>query len=221
MPAHSPRIIRDPAEIDCASGSIPATLRAYTEVTGTPVLAVWVPDPAISVGPRDRNTPGYQQLREVARSRSYAVIEREMGGRPVVLNQSTLGFVMTAPSSSTHLRTRYQTVQQGIIEALHAVDVSAIPGEPPHSFCPGNHGVQANGKLAGFAQRVSASVTAVGGIVILEAHEEIAQLLAEIYEALDLQFDPESVGSVARAGGQPDGPALQEAIIAALLDRTI
>ena len=48
-------------------------------------------------------------------------------------------------------------------------------------------------------------VAAVSGIVIVSDHDAIAAVLEPIYEALSVPFDPDAVGSVARAGG-PSNP---------------
>jgi hypothetical protein len=40
--------------------------------------------------------------------------------------------------------------------------------------------------------------------VVVRDHEEIAGVLDPVYAALDVPFDPESVGSVAKADGRAD-----------------
>jgi hypothetical protein len=89
--------------------------------------------------------------------------------------------------------------------ALSSLGVDVAAGEPPESFCPGSHSLQAPGKLAGVAQRVRADAALVSGVVIVTDRKEIADVLTPVYDALGVPFDPKSVGSVAHAGG-PDDP---------------
>ena len=85
------------------------------------------------------------------------------------------------------------------------VGVDASEGEPPDSFCPGTHSLQADGKVVGIAQRVRQDVALTAGLVVVRDHDAVAAVLSPVYDALGVPFDPASVGSVARAGGTVDG----------------
>jgi NADH-quinone oxidoreductase subunit K len=41
-------------------------------------------------------------------------------------------------------------------------------------------------------------------VLVVDDHEEIARVLADVYPALGVAFDPESVGSVAASGGDTE-----------------
>jgi len=69
------------------------------------------------------------------------------------------------------------------------------------------HSLQAEGKLVGIAQRVRHDAALVSGLVVVRDHGDIATVLDLVYDALDVAFDPTSVGSVAKAGG-PSDPAV-------------
>jgi len=85
------------------------------------------------------------------------------------------------------------------------------------SFCPGAHSLQATGKLVGIAQRVRQDVALTAGVVVVRDHAAIAAVLDPVYDALGLPFDPDSVGSVVRAGG--DGEGLLDALETELAGR--
>jgi len=59
-------------------------------------------------------------------------------------------------------------------------------------------------KLAGVAQRVTKGAALTSGVLVVDDHEEIARVLADVYPALGVAFDPESVGSVAASGGDTE-----------------
>lgn len=179
-----------------------------------PALRVWRPHRQVAFGRRDANSDGYDRARRAARDRDYAVIERAVGGRAVAYTGSTVSFSLAVPAEDPRetIDDRYERAKTAVTRALDDCGLTVREGEPDAAFCPGSHSLQADGKIAGLAQRVRQSVAVVGGIVVVRDHEAIAEVLAPIYAALDVPFDPDSVGSVANAGGAGD----PERVIAAL-----
>ncbi|GCF14097.1 hypothetical protein Harman_20320 [Haloarcula mannanilytica] len=185
-----------------------------------PALRVWRPHRQVAFGRRDANSDGYDRARRTARNRGYTVIERAVGGRAVAYTGSTVSFALAEPTEDPRetIDDRYEWAKAALKRALDDCGVTVRTGEPDASFCPGSHSLQAGGKIAGLAQRVRQSVAVVGGIVVVRDHEAIAEVLAPIYEALDVPFDPQSVGSVANAGGTDDADQVIAALERALAD---
>jgi len=196
-------------------------LVARVAADGEPALRVWRPHRQVAFGRRDRRADGYGRAREAATERGYAVLEREVGGRAVAYTGSTVAFALAEPPSGRGgIGDRYDRVSDAAVRALEAVAVDASEGEPTNSFCPGAHSLRAAGKLVGIAQRVREDVALTAGIVVVRDHEAIADVLAPVYDALGVPFDPDSVGSVVRAGGDPTG--LVDALAAELVgSRTV
>ena len=184
---------------------------------GEPALRVWRPHRQVAFGRRDRRAEGYDRAREAARERGYAVIEREVGGRAVVYAGSTVAFALAEPTVDGHDRIgdRYDRVSGAVQHALASAGVDASEGEPPDSFCPGTHSLQADGKLVGIAQRVRQDVALTAGVVVVRDHAAIGDVLGPVYDALDVPLDPDAVGSVARAGG--DTAAVVDALATELV----
>jgi lipoate-protein ligase A len=90
--------------------------------------------------------------------------------------------------------------------------VPAPRGEPEARFCPGDYSPRHEGKLVGVAQRVRKGAALVSGVVVVRDSAEIASVLDPVYAALDQPFDPESVGSVAEAGGTGDPDAVARTV---------
>ncbi|MFB6224042.1 MAG: lipoate--protein ligase family protein [Haloarcula sp.] len=185
-----------------------------------PALRVWRPHRQIAFGCRDTTSDGYDRACDVACDRDYAVIERAVGGRAVAYTGATVSFALAEPTEDPRgtINDRYEWATAAVKRALDDCGVNAQNGEPDASFCPGTHSLQTEGKIAGLAQRVHQSVAVVGGIVVVRDHEAIADVLAPIYTALDVPLDPESVGSVARAGGTNDPEQVIAALETALVD---
>jgi len=172
-----------------------------------PTLRVWCPHRQVAFGRRDRRAEGYDRAREAAADRGYAVLERQVGGRAVAYTGHTVAFALAEPTGRVRegIGERYDRVSEAVQRALATVGVDAREGEPADSFCPGAHSLQADGKVVGIAQRVRQDVALTAGIAVLRDHTGIGDVLAPVYEALGVPFDPESVGSVVRAGGDPAG----------------
>lgn len=189
-----------------------------------PALRVWTPHRLVAFGRRDAASDGYERACDAATDRDYAVIEREVGGRAVAYTGSTIAFALAEPTEDGRagIQDRYAAASDTVRRALAAVGVDAREGEPPDSFCPGTHSLQASGKLVGLAQRAQREVALTAGIVVVCDHDEIGAVLEPVYEALGVPFDPETVGSVARAGGPSDPQPVIDALEDALVgERTV
>ncbi|PSP74548.1 lipoate--protein ligase [Halobacteriales archaeon QS_3_64_16] len=173
-----------------------------------PALRVWTPHRQIAFGRRDTREEGYERAREAAEAAGFPAIERRVGGRAVAYTGSTVAFARTEPVSDIRsgLTDRYEAATTDLQVALHRLGVRSQPGEPPDSFCPGTHSLQTTGeeggKIAGVAQRIGRGAALVAGVVIIDSSAEIVAVLETVYDALEVPFDPATIGSIERAGGE-------------------
>ena len=190
------------------------------------LLRVWRPGRRVAFGPRDARSPGYELALERARERGFEPTDRRIGGRAAAFTETTVAFALALPITDfrTGIGDRYDRAVTAVQRALWDVDVPAQRGEPPESFCPGTRALQYRGKLAGVGQRVRTDGAIVSGLVIVDGHQEIANVLVPVYDALSLPLDPDTVGSVERAGGRADPDLVARALEDRLVgerDRTI
>jgi lipoate-protein ligase A len=213
------RIVRGRAATLDADSAATDAMVERADGTGEPALRAWTPHRQVAFGRRDTRADGYERARRLARRQGYPPVERRVGGRAVVFTGSTVSFAHADPTAGgrTAIQSQYEDAVARLREALAAVGVDARPGEPDRSFCPGTHSLQAGGKIAGLGQRVRQGVTLVGGIVVVRDADRIGRVLAPVYDALEVPFDPDSVGSVA-AGGDADPTAVARAIEDAFAD---
>ena len=171
--------------------------------TGEPVVRAWTPHRQVAFGRRDARADGYYRAREAAREHGFPPYERSVGGRAVAYTGSTVAFVRVEPIADlrTGMDERYDAAVADLRRALADLGVEAERGEPADAWCPGAHSLSATGKIVGIAQRVQQGAAQVAGIVIVRECEEIAAVLADVYDALDVPFDPDTVVSLARDGG--------------------
>ncbi|WP_410766350.1 biotin/lipoate A/B protein ligase family protein [Haloferax sp. DFSO60] len=208
------RVIRGRGPDPTTDREVTAAMLSETAETGEPAFRAWTPHRQIAFGRRDTRAEGYDEAAAVAESRGFPAIERSVGGRAVAYTGTTVAFAHAIPLEDARagLEDRYEAGATAVIRSLRTLGVPARRGEPPESYCPGDHSVQAGGKISGLAQRIVKSAALVSGVVIVSDRDEIAAVLDPIYDALGVPFDPESVGSVADAGGPGDPDAVCEAL---------
>lgn len=195
-----------------------AAMLARTAETGDPAIRVWTPARVVAFGRRDARSEGYEAAREAAEVRGFPTVERSVGGRAVAYTGSTVAFAHAVPvEGRAGIDERYDAATETMLGALRDLGVDARPGEPPDAFCPGAHSIQCVGKLVGIAQRVRQAAALVSGIVVVTDEQAIADVLTPVYDALGVPFDPDSVGSVATAGGPTDPAQVARAIESAFV----
>lgn len=190
-----------------------------------PAVRVWTPHRQVAFGRRDTTRDGYERAREAAADRGFPPVEREVGGRAVAYTGETIAFARAVPVENPRsgLGDRYDAALGDLRDALAGLGVDAVAGEPPASFCPGSHSVQTSApdgvprKLAGLAQRVRRDVAVVAGVLLVADREAVAGVLDPVYDALGVAFDPETVGSLALAGGVADAETVRDAVEDALV----
>ena len=200
-----------------------------------PAVRVWRPPRQLAFGRRDANEPGYETATEAGRSMGFPPVERRVGGRAVAYDgDTTVAFAYAVPLSDPRrgLSERYDRALGRLQKALEATGATVATGEPPAAFCPGDHSLRAvptgngaentpqspGGKVAGIAQRVGTASALVSGVVVTEDTAELRSVLAAVYDRLAVPFDPDSLGSVAAAGGSDDPKAVAAEIESAFVD---
>jgi len=214
------RIVNGQAGSPAADREATRDLLETVGESGEPAVRAWTPHRHLAFGRRDANEAGYEAARVAAEERGFTPVERSVGGRAVAYTGTTVAFASLQPLEDPRsgLTERYEAAVETVVDALAALGIDAQPGEPPDSFCPGEYSVQAPaatgepGKVAGIAQRVTADAALVSGVVVVTDEDEIRAVLEPVYDALDVPFDPDSVGSVAAAGGPADPEPVTRAL---------
>ncbi len=218
------RLLRGRAATPEANRAATAAMLDRTGETGVPAFRVWTPHRQVAFGRRDAREPGYDRARAAAERRGYETVERSVGGRAVAYTGTTVAFARAVPAGEDDPRTgigdRYAAATATVGRALRGLGAAVAPGEPPDSFCPGDHslrgtgaiGTPAAGKVVGVAQRVRGDAALVAGVVVPTDRDELAAVYDPVYRALGAPFDPDSVGSVADCGGPADPAATVRAL---------
>lgn len=208
------RVLRGREEDPPADRAITTAMAAQTAETETPALRVWRPPKQVAFGRRDTRAAGYQAAREAAIDHGFPPTERETGGRAVAYPGTAVSIAQTHPVDDirTGIGERYEATLSTLQRAFWRLSVPAQRGEPADSFCPGSHALHYRGKLAGVAQHVAKGVALVGAIVLVSDHDSVAKVLDPVYDALDVPFDPTTVGSIERADGRADPERVRDTL---------
>lgn len=171
-----------------ACGQRPATVRLSR------------PGRVVAFGRRDVVSPGYPAAIEAARQTGFPGMERLAGGRAAAFSEGALSLTLTLPDPSPAERTNHRFEEwTGLVrDAFRDLGADARLGAVPGEYCPGEFSVNAGGriKLAGVGQRMIRGAAHVGFVIMVSGSLLVAEALAPVYAALDLEFNPETVGSL-------------------------
>jgi octanoyl-[GcvH]:protein N-octanoyltransferase len=171
-----------------AQGALPETLRLAR------------PAAVVAFAKRDALARGYARALAVGRGRGFGAILRLAGGRAAVFHEGTLelAHAVPDPDPKPRIHERFEATATLIARALRGLGVDARVGEVPGEYCPGRWSVNAAGarKLAGIGQRVVAGGSHTGAVIVVGGAERVREVLEPVYQALELEWDPRTVGAV-------------------------
>jgi octanoyl-[GcvH]:protein N-octanoyltransferase len=191
-----------------AAGELPETLRLAR------------PAAVVAFAKRDALSPGYGWALEAARARGFGAILRLAGGRAAIFHEGTLELAHAVPDPDPKpgIHARFEATATLIAAALRGLGIDARVGEVRGEYCPGRWSVNAAGarKLAGIGQRVVAHGSHTGAVIVVDGAERIRTVLEPVYEALELDWDPGTVGAVAEEFDTSEGrwDAVRDALLA-------
>jgi lipoate-protein ligase A len=194
-----------------ARGELPESLRLYR------------PDDVLAFSLTDRRRRGFSRALDSARAGGFESILRLAGGHAAVFTRETLAFAWAVPSGNpgAGIHARFEAVATLVASALRRLGVDARVGPVPGEYCPGTYSVNARGrrKLMGVGQRVLRGGAHVGGVVVVGGSDRVRGILQPVYHELELELDPESVGSVEDEIGRISGEDVRCALLAEIQQR--
>lgn len=193
-----------------SAGEIAETFRLY------------VPGREVAFGKRDTIAPGYRAAVSAARSAGYEAVERLAGGRAAVFHAGTLAFSWTVTDKNPRrgITDRFETIAGVMQHALRRLGIDAGIGEIPGEYCAGAYTVHADGrtKLMGVGQRLIRNAAHIGGVVVVSGSSDVRNVLIPVYQALELAWDPSTVGAVQDSAPGASLEQTTEAILAELAE---
>jgi octanoyl-[GcvH]:protein N-octanoyltransferase len=187
------------------------------------VLRVYRPAPTLAFGRLDALRPGYAAAVEAARAHGFEPVLRAPGGHAVAYHEGCLGIdeAIGEADPIAGMHDRFARSGELLAGALRELGVDSRVGRVPDEFCPGDFTVNARGavKLVGTAQRVVRHASLLAASVAVTGADALRAVLRDVYRALELDFDPATVGAVE---GEVPGvglDAVERAVLAAYRGR--
>jgi lipoate-protein ligase A len=206
---------REPAALDTAVSR--ALLRQVARSDEPETLRLYTPADVVAFGPQDTRADGYGKAAAAARAAGFEAVERLAGGRAAVFHSGTIAFSWTMPDTVPRedVMARFDETADIMMSALRRLGIDARVGEVPGEYCPGQHSVNARGerKLMGVGQRLIRGAAHVGGVVVVEGGERIRDVLLPVYDALNVHWRPDTVGSIENELGVANYDAAARAIL--------
>jgi octanoyl-[GcvH]:protein N-octanoyltransferase len=172
-----------------AGGSVGESLRLYA------------PDRALLFSSLDARRTGYRDALSLAERAGFPSVIRLAGGQAAVFLEKSIAFAWATPDPDAHLhiRPRFERVADWIKTSLCRLGLDARVGSVAGEYCPGEFSVNIGGrvKVMGVGQRVIHGGAHVGGVITVAETPLLRETLAPIYEALDIDFRPETAGGIA------------------------
>ena len=192
-----------------AAGKLPESLRLAR------------PGAMVAFAKQDAVAPGFAAAVREARAGGFDAVLRLAGGRAAVFHERTiaLAHALPHPEPRAGIHARFERTAHLIARALRGVGVDADVGEVSGEYCPGGYSVNARGavKVAGIGQRIIAGASHMGGVIVVGDAARVRDVLIPVYEALELEWDPATVGAVDDELGGADRAAwsaVRDAILA-------
>lgn len=194
-----------------AEGGLPATMRLTR------------PGAMVAFGRQDVASARYLDGVRAARAGGFEAVERLAGGRAAVFHERTLAIAHARPDADpqAQIYPRFEEASGWIERALCSLGLDARVGEVPREYCPGGYSVNARGavKLAGIGQKLIKHAGHLGGVVVVGESARVRDVLVPVYDALGLDWDPATAGSVEDELGTVSMDAVEEALITGLSER--
>ena len=196
-----------------------ALLRRVSDGDEPETLRLYRPADVVAFGPQDTRAEGYADAVAASREQGFEAIQRLAGGRATVFHGDTLAFSWTIPvnAASPHegVMERFDEIADLLARAFRTLGVDARVGEVPGEYCPGQHSVNAGGetKLMGVGQRLIRGAAHVGGVIVVNGADRINDVLTPVYRALDIDWKPDTTGSLSDELGQVRYDDVKQAVL--------
>lgn len=153
----------------------------------------------MAFGKQDVVAPGFREAAAAATATGFLPIIRLAGGRAAVFHEGTLAFswMIPDPDPRRNIRKRYRELSDLMVRAFTRLGAHAAVGEVPGEYCPGEYSVHVHGrKVMGVGQRLARHATHIGGVIVVRDTALTRNALLPVYAALELDWNPATVGSL-------------------------
>ncbi|MFE5410674.1 biotin/lipoate A/B protein ligase family protein [Microbacterium sp. NPDC056569] len=184
------------------------------------VVRLYSPMATVAMSRRESRMPGFETARRAASEHGFAPAIRPTGGRAVAYDESCIVFdVITREAEGSVAQERFfREIGDALAAAMRGLGVDARVGDVPGEYCPGEFSINARGavKLIGTSQRAVRGARLLSGMLPLSGVDRFADVLIAVNDALELDWDPATFGTLATEVPRMPRAMVERALIAAL-----
>lgn len=225
MAVISMRIIRGEPARDAAADLDRSVelLRAVADgsIADDRVVRVYAPLPTVAMSRRESRMPGFERASQAAVAHGFAPVIRPTGGRAVAYDSSCIVFdVIEREKELTDQRAFFLRAGSALVAGMRRFGVDARVGDVPGEYCPGEFSINARGavKLIGTSQRAVRGARLLSGMVPLASVAHLVDILVAVNEALGLEWDATTFGTLAAEASGLARATVEDAVIGALIE---
>src|SRR5215217_996564 len=165
------------------------------------VVRIYRPAPTLAFGRLDALRPGFAAAAAAAREHGFEPVVRAPGGHAVAYHEGGIVVDEIIPGRDpiAGMQDRFARSGERLAVALRVLGIDARVGRVPGEFCPGDFTVSARGrvKLVGTAQRVIRHASLLAASIAATGGDALRAVLGDVYAALELDWDPGTLGAIA------------------------
>lgn len=163
-------------------------------------MRLYTPAPTVAMSRRESRLPGFAAAARESLARGFTPEIRPTGGRAVAYDDTCVVFDVIQRERQDEIGQErlFAKIGEALVQALHVLGVDAHVGIVPGEYCPGEYSVNAGGrvKMIGTSQRSIRGARLLSGMLPLGDVDSLAEVLAMVNAALDLEWDPRTFGSL-------------------------
>jgi lipoate-protein ligase A len=225
LPSHGPALVirqeeRVDAEVDLERSVELLRAVAMGVIAHDRVVRLYAPAPTVAMSRRESRLPGFATARRASIAHGFAPVIRPTGGRAVAYDETCIVFdVIHREEDGAIDQTQFfKEIGDALAAAMRGLGVDARVGDVPGEYCPGEFSINARGavKLIGTSQRAVRGARLLSGMLPLAGVERFTEVLVAVNEALGLDWDPATFGSLGAETTRIPRATAEDALIAAL-----
>lgn len=191
---------------------------ASGEIADERVVRLYAPKRTLALSRRESRMPGFASACQSAEARGFEASVRPTGGRAVAYDETCLIVdLICRDEDGMDQNEFFARAGNSIVQALRLLGIDARVGPVPGEYCPGDFSINARGmvKLMGTSQRAVRGARLLSGMLPLGDVDELVEVLVEANRALELDWRPETFGTVEREAPQLSRVEIEDGLIRA------
>jgi lipoate-protein ligase A len=164
------------------------------------IVRLYRPAPTVAFSGRETSLPGFAEAVSESIAFGFEPVIRPAGGRMVAVDENWLVLDVISPEVGRDIAHKDMFLRHGntFVKMLSEWGIHANVGSVAGEYCPGDYSVNARNavKIVGTAQRVTRGARLFSASIPFQISPGVAELFTRINSLLELEWDPQTLGSI-------------------------